>query len=308
MNERLETKFLGFKLASPLVLPAGVMGMSFSGLKISADLGAGMVTSKSLTLQPRTGHKGPVIAEFEGGILNSMGLCNPGIKDGLAEIDEFKEGSDTPVIVSVFATSSRDFIALTEEVNSSSADLLELNLSCPNVYDEFGIPLSASKDQVYEIVSSVKDISQKPVIAKLSPNVLNPAEIALAAEAGGADALCLINTVGPGMLIDTLMVKPILFNKFGGLSGPCLKPVALKLVYQAYSVVNIPIIGMGGISTGNDVVEMLMAGADIVGIGTAVYSRGIEVFSKINAELLQFMDENGYKSVITLPKLEKLDV
>jgi dihydroorotate dehydrogenase (NAD+) catalytic subunit len=308
LNERLETDFLGFKLASPLVLPAGVMGMSFSGLKISSDLGAGMVTSKSLTLQPRMGHKGPVIAEFEGGILNSMGLCNPGIKDGLAEIDEFKEGSDTPVIVSVFATSSRDFIALTKQVNASSADLLELNLSCPNVYDEFGIPLSASKDQVYEIVSSVKDISQKPVIAKLSPNVLNLTEIALAAEAGGADALCLINTVGPGMLIDTLMVKPILFNKFGGLSGPCLKPVALKLVYQAYSVVNIPIIGMGGISSGNDVVEMLMAGADIVGIGTAVYSRGIEVFSKINAELLQFMDENGYKSVISLPKLEKLDV
>jgi len=308
LNERLGTNFLGFKLASPLVLPAGVMGMSFSGLKISSDLGAGMVTSKSLTLQPRTGHKGPVVAEFDGGILNSMGLCNPGIKDGLAEIDEFKEHSNTPVIVSVFATSSQDFIALTKEVNSSSADLLELNLSCPNVYDEFGIPLSASKDQVYEIVSSVKEISQKPVIAKLSPNVLNITEIALAAEAGGADALCLINTVGPGMLIDTLMVKPILFNKFGGLSGPCIKPVALKLVYQAYSVVNIPIIGMGGISSGNDAVEMLMAGADIVGIGTAVYSRGIEVFSKINEEILQFMRENGYRGVNFLPKLEKLEL
>lgn len=305
-DERLSTEFLGLKLKSPLVLPAGVMGMSFSGLQISSQKGAGLVTSKSLTLEPRSGHEGPVVAEFEGGILNSMGLCNPGIEAGLAEINEFKQRSGTPVIVSVFATSTNDFLELTEHVNKAQADLLELNLSCPNVFDEFGVPLAASRDKVHEIVKAVKQRSELPVIAKLSPNVLSITDIAEAAEKAGADALCLINTVGPGMLIDTKLVRPVLFNKFGGLSGPCIKPVALKLVYQTYSKVNLPIIGVGGISTGNDAVEMIMAGADVVGVGTAVYARGLEVFAKINDEIIQFMDENDYNNIKDVPKLERL--
>jgi dihydroorotate dehydrogenase (NAD+) catalytic subunit len=235
-----------------------------------------------------------------------MGLCNPGVEEGLMEIEEFKKRSDTPVIVSVFATSTEDFIQLTDHVNDSQADLLELNLSCPNVFDEFGVPLAASRDKVHEIVKAVKKRARLPIIAKLSPNVLSIGDIALAAEQAGADALCLINTVGPGMLIDTKLVKPVLFNKFGGLSGPCIKPVALKLIYQTYSVVDIPIIGMGGVSSGNDAVEMIMAGADVVGVGTAVYYRGIEVFDKINSEIIQFMDDNGYRDIKEIPRLEKL--
>ncbi len=306
MHNRLKTKFLGVEVKSPLVLPAGVMGMSFSGMHISETNGAGIVTSKSLTLQPRTGHKGPVISEFEGGILNCMGLCNPGISDGLKEVDQYKERSQTPVIVSVFATNTEDFLLLTKEVNNSKGDFLELNLSCPNVFDEFGIPLAASKDEVFNIVKAVKEISNIPVIAKLSPNVYNIVEIASAAQKAGADALCLINTVGPGMMIDAKMVKPVLFNKFGGLSGPCIKPIALKLIYQTYSAVSIPILGMGGVTYGIDAVEMLMAGATTIGVGTAVYYRGIEVFDKINNEIIQFMDENGYENIIDIPKLEKL--
>ena len=307
MHNRLKTKFLGVEVKSPLVLPAGVMGMSFSGMHISEINGAGIVTSKSLTLQPRTGHKGPVVAEFEGGILNCMGLCNPGISDGLSEVDQFKERSRTPVIVSVFATNIEDFLQLTKEVNKSKGDFLELNLSCPNVFDEFGIPLAASKEEVFKIVKAVKDISRLNVITKLSPNVYNIVEIALAAQKAGADALCLINTVGPGMAIDAKMVKPVLFNKFGGLSGHCIKPIALKLIYQTYSAVDIPILGMGGVTYGIDAVEMLMAGATTIGVGTAVYYRGIEVFEKINQEIIQFMDENGYENVEDIPKLEKLD-
>lgn len=306
MRKRLKTKFLGIEVNSPLVLPAGIMDMSFSGLDISAKNGAGIVTSKSLTLEPRRGHKGPVVAEFESGLLNAMGLCNPGIVDGITEINQFKERSDTPVIVSVFATNVDDFYELTKHVNKSRCDFLELNLSCPNVFDEFGIPLAASKDEVFKIVKAVKEISRLPVIAKLSPNVYDIVEIALAAEKAGADALCLINTVGPGMLIDTKMVKPVLFNKFGGLSGPCIKPVALKLIYQTYSAVNIPIIGMGGVTTGEDAIEMIMAGATLVGVGTAVYYRGIEVFDKINGEIIEFMDENNYDNLEDIPKLEKL--
>jgi dihydroorotate dehydrogenase (NAD+) catalytic subunit len=307
MRKRLKTKFLDIEANSPLVLPAGIMDMSFSGLDISVKNGAGIVTSKSLTLEPRTGHKGPVVAEFESGLLNAMGLCNPGIVEGLTEVNQFKERSDTPVIVSVFATNTDDFSTLTEHVNKSKSDFLELNLSCPNVFDEFGIPLAASKDEVFKIVKTVKEISRLPVIAKLSPNVYDIVEIALAVEEAGVDALCLINTVGPGMLIDTKMVKPVLFNKFGGLSGPCIKPVALKLIYQTYSAVNIPIIGMGGVTIGEDAIEMFMAGATLVGVGTAVYYRGIEVFDKINNEIIEFMDENHYDSLKDIPTLEKLN-
>jgi len=308
MHKSLKTEFLGVTITSPLVLPAGVMGMAFSGFNISIEYGAGIVTSKSLTLKPRTGHKGPVIAEFEGGFLNCMGLCNPGIVDGLAEIDQFKERSNTPVIASVFATNTKDFLKLTKHVNKSKADFLELNLSCPNVFDEFGIPLAASQDEVYKITKAVKQISTLPIITKLSPNVYDIVSIAKAAESAGTDALCMINTVGPGMMIDTKMIKPVLFNKFGGLSGPCVKPIALKLIYQTYSAVNIPIIGMGGVTYGEDAIEMLMAGAQVIGVGTAVYYRGIEVFNKINNEMLEFMEENGYDSLQEIPKLEKLEL
>ncbi len=306
MPNRLKTKFLDVNIKSPLVLPAGIMDMSFSGMKVCAENGAGIVTSKSLTLHPRSGHKGPVVAEFEGGFLNAMGLCNPGIEDGLAEIDEFKKCSDTPVIVSVFATNTYDFLKLTENVNKSKADFLELNLSCPNVFDEFGIPLASSKNKVFEIVKDVKNISKLPVIAKLSPNVMSITDIAISAEKAGANALCMINTVGPGMLIDTKMIKPVLFNKFGGLSGPCIKPIALKLIYQTYSAVDIPIIGMGGVKSGEDVIEMLMAGASVIGVGTAVYYRGIEVFDKINDEIIEFMKKNDYQNIKEIPKMEKL--
>ena len=308
MHNKLKTKFLGVEVKSPLVLPAGIMDMSFSGLSISSQNGAGIVTSKSFTLEPRSGHKGPVVAEFESGLLNAMGLCNPGILEGLAEIDEFKKRSDTPVIVSVFAINTNDFLKLTDYVNNSKADFLELNLSCPNVYDEFGIPLAASEKEVFKIVEAVKQLSKLPVIAKLSPNVYDIVAIAKAAESAGADALCLINTVGPGMLIDTRMVKPILFNKFGGISGPCVKPIALKLVYQTFSAVNIPIIGLGGVTSGEDAVEMMMAGASVVGVGTAVYYRGIDVFNKINREIIEFMEENGYNNVAEIPKLEKVEM
>ena len=306
MQKNKEIVFLGKKLVNPLVLPAGIMDVSYSGMGIAVKNGVGLVTSKSLTLEPRTGHASPVVAEFQGGFLNSMGLCNPGINIGIDEISDFKKTFQAPIIGSIFATNEADFSLLAEKMNNSEADFLELNLSCPNVFDEFGIPLAASKDKVFSIIHSVKKISNLPVIAKLSPNVYDIVEIALAAEKAGADALCLINTVGPGMLIDTKMVKPILKNKFGGVSGPCIKPIALKMIYQTYSQISIPIIGMGGVLTGDDAVEMIMAGATLVGIGTGVYYRGIGVYKKILQELTHFLDENNYLTVNQIPKLEKL--
>jgi dihydroorotate dehydrogenase (NAD+) catalytic subunit len=303
----LSMEFLGKKTKSPLVLPAGIMGMTWSGMKYVIENGCGIITSKSLTLQSRSGHQGPVVAEFEGGLLNCMGLCNPGISDGLAEINDFKNiRPDVPVIASVFATTAADFVELARYVNDSESDFIELNLSCPNVMDEFGMPLAGSKDKVMEIVSKVKQISKIPVIAKLSPNVTGLTAIALTAEAAGADALCMINTLGPGMLIDIDLVKPVLSNRTGGMSGVCVKPIALRAVYEAYSQVKIPIIGTGGIASGTDAVEMLMCGASLVGVGSAVYEGGIEVFRTINEGIEAYLSKYNYTNIDQIPRLEKL--
>ncbi|MDP8211467.1 MAG: dihydroorotate dehydrogenase [Candidatus Stygibacter australis] len=304
----ISTEFLGKKTKSPLVLPAGIMGMTWSGMKFVIENGCGIITSKSLTLELRTGHPGPVVAEFEGGMLNCMGLCNPGIIDGLQEINEFKAiMPEVPVIASVFATKTEDFEELTRHVNDSQADFIELNLSCPNVMDEFGMPLAGSIDMVKEITSRVKAISKLPVITKLSPNVTGLTNIALAAEEAGADALCMINTLGPGMLVDIDMVKPVLSNRTGGLSGACVKPIALRAVYEAYSRVKIPIIGTGGVESGSDAVEMLMSGAALVGVGSAVYQGGIGVFKEINQGIRDYMKKYKYENINEIPRLEKLN-
>ncbi len=317
MRRELRTEFLGRQLSSPLVLPAGVLDISFSNMKQVLDLGAGLVTSKSLTIEPRSGHGGPVVAEVEGGMLNAMGLCNPGIEQGLEEVVRLKgaaadghepAGADSesgyPVIVSIFADDVQGFRSLAASVNSSDADFLELNLSCPNVMDEFGIPLAASESAVSDIISSVKAVSTKPVIAKLSPNVTSFTRIAAAAAGAGADALCMINTLGPGLDIDIESGRPVLSNITGGLSGPCVKPVALRLIYECRRAgIDLPIIGMGGVSSGDDAVQMLMAGADLVGVGTAVYYRGLEVFGLINKEIYSFLKRKGLNSVRDIKRI-----
>ena len=297
MNNRLETEFLGKKISSPLVLASGIMGISYSGMLSTVKNGAGMVTTKSFTLEKRKGHEGPTVAEFNGGFINSMGLSNSGLEEGLREIEDFKKYSSAPVIMSIFGTSADEFVKMVQIVNTSKADFIELNLSCPNVADEFGIPLSSSKEIVFEIVKAVKENTALPFIAKLSPNTFNVPEIALAAERGGADALNLINTVGPGMIIDIKARKPVILNKYGGVSGPAIKPVAIKLVHDITKKVKIPVIGTGGLCTGEDVVEMLMAGATVTGIGTAVYYRGVGVFGLINDEIIRFMDEQGIEKL-----------
>ena len=307
MGDRLSVTFLGKDLTAPLVLPAGVVGMSYSSLLRAIQSGAGMVTSKSFTLEPRDGHRGPVVSEFEGGIMNCMGLCNPGIREGIGELREFRKVCDAPLIVSVFANGADGFTELARFTNDSPADFLELNLSCPNVHGEFGVPLASSPEKVESIVASVKGVSRLPVIAKLSPNVPDIAAISAAAERGGADALCLINTVGPGMAIDIRARKPVLSNLFGGMSGPAVKPIAVRAVYEARRVSRLPIIGMGGVNCGEDAVELMMAGAAIVGVGTAVYYRGMEVFGSIREEINAFLEETGRESVGEIGRIEKVE-
>ena len=244
------------------------------------------------------------MAETPSGMLNCMGLCNPGIAGGIAEIARFREVSDAPVNLSIFATDAAGFARLAAEADESGADFLELNLSCPNVMDEFGVPLAASEKTVAEIIEAVKVETKLPVIAKLSPNVTSFTRIAAAAAEAGADALCMINTLGPGMEIDIEAARPVLFNVSGGLSGPCIKPVALRLVYETRKAgVGIPVIGMGGITSGEDAVQMLMAGADLVGVGTAVYYRGAEVFGKINEEIRSFLKRKDLHSIKDIKRI-----
>lgn len=302
MINRLSVEFFDKKLRCPLVLPAGVMGISYSGMINAVRNGAGIVTAKSLSLKPRKGHKGPIFAEFKNGIINSMGLCNPGIENGLKEIADFKsnlndEIASTPIIVSIFGTSPDEFAELTKRVNSSDADFIELNLSCPNVSDEYGVPISASKTQVAEIIKAVKKEAKLPVFAKLSPNTYNVKEIAIECERSGADGLVLINGLGPGMIIDIDARKPVIQNKWGGMSGPAIKPIAIKLVYEIHKEVKIPIIGTGGVLKGEDALEMLMAGASLIGVGSGVYYRGIDVFSKINGEITDLLIKYNYETI-----------
>lgn len=287
-------RFLGKEISTPLTLASGILGISFSSLQRVIRDGAGMVTTKSLSIEPRVGHEGPIIAEFDGGLINSVGLTNPGIAEGLEEVEKFHAGIDGVVIVSVFGANAAEFVQLAKAVNDSSADILELNLSCPNVEDEFKRPFALMPDKITEIVSAVKAVSTIPVLAKLSPNANDIAAIAKLTETAGADGLTMINTLGHGMVVDAIAKRPVLRNNFGGISGPCIKPLAIKLIHDAYKVVNIPILGTGGVSTGLDAIEMMMAGAGAIGIGSAVYDHGLDVFKSIREEMEVFMDTHGY--------------
>ncbi|MCL1817545.1 MAG: dihydroorotate dehydrogenase [Spirochaetaceae bacterium] len=308
MAVSLRTRFLGKDFSSPLVLPSGILGMSSGSLRFAREAGFGLVTSKSLSREPRKGHEGPIVARYSGGILNSLGLCNPGIEAGLAEVDEFSRETGASVMVSLFAVNRRDFEELARRASDSRAVFIELNLSCPNVMDEFGIPLAASKELVADIVEGVKKIARLPVIAKLSPNALDLPAIALAAQEAGADALSMINTLGPGLLIDTVAKKPILAPRFGGISGPAILPLALKLVYECTSRVKIPVIGMGGVSTGDEAVQMLMAGASLVGVGTALWLSGAGVAADINAGIRDYLEREALASPDEIPRLERKNV
>lgn len=301
---KLDISFLGFNLTSPLILVSGINSLSYSTMVRAVKNGASMVITKSLSKEPRVGHKGPVIVESWGGIINSMGLPNPGIKEGLKEVEEFKKVCNVPIIISIFSEDKEGFVELAKTVEKSGlGDGLELNLSCPNVEDEFGRPFSLSQKATLEIVTSVKEQVSLPVIVKLSPNIWDMAPIAKVCEHAGADALELINTVGPCMAIDIESKKPILSNRYGGLSGPCIKPLAIKKVFEVTEVVKIPVIGGGGILYGEDAIEMMMAGATLVGIGTGIYYRGFEIFSLITKEMVAWMKKHKIKSITEIKRI-----
>lgn len=259
----------GVTWKNPVTVASGTFGSGeeYSELVDLNQLGA--VTTKGVANIPWQGNPTPRIAETYGGMINAVGLQNPGI-DLFAKRDiPFLKQYDTNIIVNVCGKTEADYVEVVERLAEESVDMLEINVSCPNV-KEGGIAFGQNPDALYEITKAVKAVAKQPIIMKLSPNVTDITEMARAAEAAGADALSLINTI-TGMKIDIHRRTFAVANKTGGLSGPAIKPVAVRMVYQVAHAVQIPIIGMGGIMTGEDAIEFILAGATAVSVGTATF-------------------------------------
>src|SRR3989338_2013055 len=293
----LAIKLCGLALKNPLLLSSGILDLTAPLMKKAYESGAAAVITKGVGLKERQGHPNPTVIGTDKYLLNAVGLSNPSIFKFKNEIKEL-EKVNIPVIVNIFAENAEKFAKTALKAQEYGADAVELNVSCPNITKEemVGQIIGKNTSLVEEITRQVKETVKIPVIIKLTPNVDDIAMIARAAEKGGADAVSAINTIS-GMLINIEAKKPVLSNKFGGVSGPAIKPVAIASVYKIYEAVKIPIIGVGGITTGRDAIEMLMAGATAVAIGSAVYYRGGGVFWKIENEILQWMKENKVKSV-----------
>ena len=264
MNTTVE--IAGVKFKNPVMTASGTFG---SGMEYSdfVDLNKlGAVVTKGVANVPWPGNPVPRVTEVYGGMLNAIGLQNPGI-DVFAKRDlEFLKKYDTKVIVNVCGKSVEDYLEVVERLGDEErVDMLEINVSCPNV-KEGAIAFGQNKDALYDITEKIKKVAKQPIIMKLSPNVTSISEMAKAAEAAGADAISLINTI-TGMKIDIYKRKFALANKTGGMSGPAIKPVAVRMVYEASHAVNIPIIGMGGIANAEDAIEFIMAGATAVAVG-----------------------------------------
>jgi len=277
------------------MLASGILGYSAETFESIVEGGAGAVVTKSVGLKPRNGYANPTIVQASCGLINAMGLPNPGIDEFVKEIREARNVLNVPLIVSVYGFEAGEYAAVAKKAVDAGADAIELNVSCPHV-KETGSEIGQNPKILAEVVSKVKAVVEKPVFVKLSPNVTSITEIAEAAVKAGADALTAINTVR-AMAIDTETAMPILSNKVGGLSGPAIKPIALRCVYEIYERVKVPIIGCGGITNWRDAVEFLLAGASAVQIGTAIATKGPGVFKVITRGIDAYLKGKGFRSV-----------
>ena len=294
MTDRIATEVAGLKLSNPTILASGILGYTGLSLKTVIDAGAGAVVTKSMGNKPRTGYPNPTVVQTSYGLINAMGLPNPGISYFKDEIKQLKK-SKIPTIVSVYGFSPEDFTKVAKKAVKIGADALELNLSCPHI-EKAGAEIGSDPKLLSVIVRDIKQAVEKPVIAKLTPNVANIVGIAKAAQEAGADAVTAINTL-KAMAIETETQRPILANKYGGLSGPAIKPVAIRCVYDIHGAVDIPIIGCGGISSWQDAIEFMLAGASAVQIGTAVAFKGLNVFGQITKGINRYLKRKGFKNV-----------
>lgn len=296
----------GVALKNPTLLAAGILGTTGASMTRMLQKGAGGVVTKSIGPVPVYGHPNPSMIALEGsaGYLNAMGLPNPSYDEFRQEIDFVKKLPDAPVIASIFGGDAADFVTVARGLMPSKPDAFELNVSCPHAKG-YGADIGSRPCLVEEVTAAVKNAVNVPVWVKLTPNVQNIKEIGKAAQAGGADAVVAINTVR-GMAIDIHSGWPILGNRSGGLSGPAVKPVAVKCVYDLYEELDIPVIGVGGVSCFEDMIELMMAGASAVQIGSAVYENE-NIFKDVWSGAEAFMKENscGFDELIGLAHRRK---
>ncbi len=290
----LSISFAGLELKNPTILASGILGYSAESLNRVVRGGAGAVVTKSVGIQPRVGYANPTVVQAESGLINAMGLPNPGIDVYAEEIKFSKTILRVPVIVSVFGYSADEYAAVAKKAVDAGADAVELNVSCPHV-KQTGAEIGQSPKLLSEVVEMVKAAVNKPLIVKLSPNVADITVIARAAVEAGADALTAVNTL-KAMAIDAETARPVLSNIKGGLSGPALKPVALRCVYDLHEQFDVPIIGCGGIVDWRDAVEFFLAGASAVQIGTAV-AESTEVFQAVTKGVEVYLRKKHYRGV-----------
>jgi len=282
----LKINFAGVEFKNPIVTASGTFGFGREYAEYFDLSKLGGICVKGLTAKPREGNKPPRIAETPMGMLNSVGLQNPGIDAFITDELPFLRKFDTVVIANISGNTAEEYAEMAEKLSGGNADIIEVNVSCPNV-KAGGIAFGTSPQSVAAVTKAVKEKTDAPIMIKLSPNVTDIAEIAKAAEDAGADAISLINTL-LGMRIDIKTKKPILNNNVGGLSGPAVFPVAVRMVWQVANKVKVPILGMGGVESGDDAVEMMIAGANLIGVGTACFSNPyapIEIISQLSEHL-----------------------
>jgi len=289
----LETEISSLKLSNPFMNASGVLSTTGGLLKRIAMAGAGAVVTKSLSLDPREGYPNPVVVELPYGYLNAIGLANPGLESFREELREVKDVG-VPVIVSVFGSTVEEFARASFKAEEIGADAIELNLSCPHA----GGLTSYSQDPklAYDVIARVKHSVSIPVFAKLSAESPSIVEVAKAVEKAGGDGVTAINTI-KAMYIDVDLKRPVLSNKFGGLSGPAIKPIAVRCVYELHEAVEIPIIGVGGISDYRDALEFILAGASAIQVGSALAKEGFDLFRRLINGVEGYLKLHGFSSI-----------
>jgi dihydroorotate dehydrogenase (NAD+) catalytic subunit len=294
-SNRLNTNFTSLKLKNPTILASGILGYTTESLKSIVEGGAAAVITKSIGATPRTGYPNPTIVQTQHGLINAMGLPNPGINAYTKEIQHAKKTLPIPLIVSIYGYTPQQYATTAKKATQAGADAIELNVSCPHV-KETGSEIGQNPAVLAQVVKQVRAAVHKPLIVKLSPNVTDITETAETAVKAGADALTAINTV-KAMAIDAETALPILSNKHGGLSGSAIKPIALRCVYDIYEHTKIPIMGCGGITNWRDAVEFLLAGASVVQIGTAIAMKGSTVFGAVNRGVAKYLKKRGCSNI-----------
>ena len=286
--------FCGVEFKNPIVTASGTFGFGLEYNDYASIEEYGGFGAKGLTRQPREGNKPPRIAETPSGILNSVGLQNPGVEVFAEYIMPELAKYGTNVIANMSGNTVEEYCEMAQILSDTDAAIIEMNVSCPNV-KHGGLAFGTDPNTVYELTKEVKKYAKKPLIVKLSPNVTSITDIAKAAEEGGADGLSLINTL-LGMKIDINSRRPILANNMGGLSGPCVKPVAVRMVYQVHNAVNIPIIGMGGVMNSDDVIEFMLAGASLVALGTGMFVKP-DLILDVKKGIDEYMTRHGISDI-----------